>query len=50
MCNPDISASTFFWEDGIRRPQPDFTLCVSSLSILTFNSKYLSYGIRAKLP
>ncbi|GLA33906.1 hypothetical protein AnigIFM63309_003929 [Aspergillus niger] len=26
MCNPDISASTFFWEDGIRRPQPDFTL------------------------
>ncbi|KAJ5203807.1 Major facilitator superfamily domain general substrate transporter [Penicillium cinerascens] len=26
MCNPDISASTFFWEDGLRRPQPDFTL------------------------
>ncbi|GKZ56178.1 hypothetical protein AnigIFM49718_001402 [Aspergillus niger] len=26
MCNPDISASTFFWQDGIRRPQPDFTL------------------------
>ncbi|KAK4863217.1 hypothetical protein LT330_001995 [Penicillium expansum] len=26
MCNPDISASTFFWEDGVRRPQPDFTL------------------------
>ncbi|OJJ66168.1 hypothetical protein ASPBRDRAFT_69998 [Aspergillus brasiliensis CBS 101740] len=38
MCNPDISASTIFWQDGIRLPQPDFTLYKTCVNWEQFNA------------